>query len=126
MCPTPFLSAVLCGVPRTMCLAVATVAAAGLPVPVCEEAEGYPDCQLGTSRALFTGTYILVGVPLFAFCLGQFSMVIVERAVRRRYASRAVPSVQRLSASCLWRLVTVASVAPFSRIAGNSSSCRGP
>jgi hypothetical protein len=73
---------------------------------MCEEAEGYPDCQLGTSRALFTGTYILVGVPLFAFCLGQFSMVIVERAVRKRYTSLGRRHAPSLTAPCVVLLVT--------------------
>jgi hypothetical protein len=52
----PLSDVCLCVASLAPRLAVATVAAAGLPVPVCEEADGYPDCQLGTSRALFTGT----------------------------------------------------------------------
>ena len=40
--------------------------------------------SLGTFRGIFVGVYVLVGVPLFAFTLGQFAGMIVEKAVRER------------------------------------------
>ena len=58
--------------------AIATMAASGLPVPPCEVTAGYVGCQLGYRRAVFVGVYVLIGVPLFAFTLGQ-----VRRASRR-------------------------------------------
>ena len=50
---------------------IATMSASGLPVPTCVEKEGYSGCQLGNRRAMFVGVYVLIGVPLFAFTLGQ-------------------------------------------------------
>lgn len=50
---------------------IATMSASGLPVPTCVEKEGYTGCQLGNRRAVFVGVYVLIGVPLFAFTLGQ-------------------------------------------------------
>jgi hypothetical protein len=35
-------------------------------------------------RGIFVGIYVMVGVPLFAFTLGQFAGMIVERAIRER------------------------------------------
>jgi hypothetical protein len=55
--------------------AIATMSASGLPVPPCEEKAGYRGCQLGYWRAVFVGVYVLVGVPLFAFTLGQVRAV---------------------------------------------------
>ena len=39
---------------------------------------------IGTFRGIFVGIYVVVGVPLFAFTLGQFAGMIVEKAVRER------------------------------------------
>ena len=38
----------------------------------------------GTVRGIFVGIYVIVGVPLFAFTLGQFAGMIVESAIRER------------------------------------------
>jgi hypothetical protein len=35
-------------------------------------------------RGIFVGIYVMVGVPLFAFTLGQFAGMIVESAIRER------------------------------------------
>ena len=53
---------------------IGTLSASGSPVPVCMvPSYALPDspCQLGVGRGIFVGTYILVGVPLWAFTLGQ-------------------------------------------------------
>lgn len=45
----------------------------------------HPLCmQSGSVRGVFVGIYVIVGVPLFAFTLGQFAGMIVERAIRER------------------------------------------
>jgi hypothetical protein len=52
------------------------MAASGVPPPICLPKEGYDDCQLGDIRGVFVGTYVIIGVPLFAFTLGQFAKMI--------------------------------------------------
>ena len=39
-------------------------------------------CQLADSTAYFTAFYLMIGVPLFSITLGQFSGILIEKAVR--------------------------------------------
>ena len=75
------------GVMYALRFAIGTLSASGSPAPVCTTPtsvglEGASPCQLGVARGLFVGTYILIGVPLWAFTLGtsviDVSVVIVE------------------------------------------------
>ena len=64
------------GVTYALRFAIGTLSASGSPTPVCTTpTSALPDspCQLGVARGLFVGTYILIGVPLWAFTLGQYN-----------------------------------------------------
>lgn len=39
-------------------------------------------CQLDGAKAVFLAVYLSIGVPLFSLTLGQFSGLLVEKAVR--------------------------------------------
>ena len=62
------------------------MAAAGQLPPPCipSDSSDVSDslCQLGQFRGYFTAMYLMVGVPLFAYTLGQFSGLVVERAIQ--------------------------------------------
>ena len=62
---------------------VAAISGSGAAAPVCE-GEDDENCSLGDFRAYFMTFYLIVGVPLFTLTLGQFSLALVERAVRSR------------------------------------------
>jgi len=62
---------------------VAAISGSGASPPVCE-GEDDENCSLGSFRAYFMTFYLIVGVPLFTLTLGQFSLALVEKAVRSR------------------------------------------
>lgn len=66
---------------ESILFAIAAVSTAGSIPPPCDG----PDatyCEVGTFRAIFVGTYIVIGVPLFAYTVGQFAEILVERAIK--------------------------------------------
>jgi hypothetical protein len=60
---------------------LAAVSASAIFPPTCPPTSG-GTCDLGTVRSLLVGTYIIVGVPIFAFTMGQFAYFLVENAIR--------------------------------------------
>lgn len=60
---------------------LAAVSASGTFPPTCL-ATPNGSCDLGTTRSLLVGTYIIIGVPIFAYTMGQFAELLVERAIR--------------------------------------------
>lgn len=60
--------------------AVGTLSAAGLVNPPCVGGTDVT-CQIGLFREAFLSLYILVGVPLFTACLGQFADLMVKRSI---------------------------------------------
>jgi hypothetical protein len=66
---------------ESVLFAIAAVSTAGSIPPPCEGADA-TNCTIGTFRALFIGTYIVIGVPIFAYTVGQFAEILVERAIK--------------------------------------------
>ena len=62
---------------------VAAISGSGAAPPVCVGADD-DNCTLGKARASFMTLYLVIGVPLFTLTLGQFSLALVERAVRKK------------------------------------------
>lgn len=60
-------------------LAVGVISCAGIPAPLCEG--DTTSCELGIIRAWFYTIYIMVGVPLFTFTLGQLAGFVAESAI---------------------------------------------
>ncbi len=60
--------------------AVGMMSCSGLPAPLCEGASPY-NCHIRSDLAIFMIVYIIVGVPLYTFTLGQFSGLIIQQAV---------------------------------------------
>ena len=60
---------------------ISTVSTCGNVVPRCVGPDKY-SCNLG-NRAYLWAAYILVGVPLFAACMGYVCMVVVQTAVKK-------------------------------------------
>lgn len=61
--------------------AIAAVSTAGNMPPPCIGIDA-TRCTLGPVRSIFLGTYIIIGVPIFAYTVGQFAEILVERAIR--------------------------------------------
>ena len=61
--------------------AFAAVSASGSFPPTCPPTAA-GSCDLGTVRSLLVGSYIIVGVPIFAYTMGQFAEFLVEHAIR--------------------------------------------
>eukprot|EP01033_Poteriospumella_lacustris_P001094 gene1094-797_t len=66
---------------KSILFAIAAVSTAGSIPPPCI-GEDAIHCSVGTFRALFVGTYIVIGVPIFAYTVGQFAEILVERAIK--------------------------------------------
>lgn len=66
---------------ESILFAIAAVSTAGSIPPPCV-GEDTIHCSVGTFRALFVGTYIVIGVPIFAYTVGQFAEILVERAIK--------------------------------------------
>jgi hypothetical protein len=64
--------------------ALAAMSASGSMPPACTGGVDLFTCSIGSMRALLIGSYILLGVPIFTFTMGQFAELLVERAVRVR------------------------------------------
>lgn len=62
---------------------IAAISGSGAAPPACI-GDDDSNCSLGSYRAMFMIIYLTVGVPLFTLTLGQFSLAIVENAVRNR------------------------------------------
>jgi hypothetical protein len=63
------------------------ISAAGLAPPPCTSPDGDDgdeNCKIEQQTAVFMICYLIIGVPLFTLSLGQFSLSVVERAVRVR------------------------------------------
>lgn len=66
---------------HSLLFSLAAMSTAGNISPICEgNIDGH--CALGTPRALFIGTYLIIGVPIFAFTVAQFAEILVERAIK--------------------------------------------
>eukprot|EP00981_Chlorochromonas_danica_P015850 scaffold14709_cov268-Ochromonas_danica.AAC.13 len=72
---------------------LSAMSASGTSPPVCEEEGGAAGggggspsstCRLGNMRSFLVGTYLLFGVPIFTYTMGQFAEILVERAIRAR------------------------------------------
>lgn len=61
--------------------ALSAMSASGSFPPVCEEGDGVT-CRFGVVRCLLLGTYLIIGVPIFAYTMGQFAELLVEQAIR--------------------------------------------
>lgn len=64
---------------------VAAMSTAGLQAPNPESA----------TSMLFTGTYVLIGVPLYGCCLGTFANMLVKKAQDRREAEELEASISK-------------------------------
>jgi len=62
---------------------IAAISGSGAAPPLCIGTDD-DHCTLGETRALFMTFYLVIGVPLFTLTLGQFSLALVERAVRKK------------------------------------------
>jgi hypothetical protein len=61
---------------------LAAISGTGVVLPgVCAEEYG-PNCRLHTRRALSISIYLLIGIPLYGYTMGQYAGFIVSRAIR--------------------------------------------
>ena len=66
--------------------AVTTVSTGGLQSPTClGNFSGAPGeiCDIGTTRGFLMGTYMLIGVPLYALCLGKYGNIFASYALQQ-------------------------------------------
>jgi hypothetical protein len=62
--------------------AIDAISVAGVDPPFCQDATLNDDCILTSYESIFTGTYIIVGVPLFALFMVSIAEAIIERSIR--------------------------------------------
>jgi hypothetical protein len=66
---------------KSMQFALALICTAANVPPTCEGIDN-DHCTVGTIRSLFLGTYMMIGVPFFAYTVAQFAEILVERAIK--------------------------------------------
>jgi hypothetical protein len=58
---------------KSVYFAVSGMAGTGMSPPECPTASGTTECSMGSVRAICIGTFIIVGIPLFTYTMGQFA-----------------------------------------------------
>jgi len=79
---------------QSLFFSLSAVSGSGLMPPVCEGSEP-ATCTVSSTRAIFTGTYIAIGVPLFAYTLSNFASFFVENAIKQAENERLMKPLTR-------------------------------